>query len=85
MDFVVAGICGHFNAVARENAAKWGRTIPEEYRLDYLPTDTDEGRQYLDWMGLAMDYAYENRTKMMEAAKNAVKAKVEKFTDYRAA
>lgn len=36
-------ICKHFNAVARENAAKWGSAIPEEYRLDYLPTDTDEG------------------------------------------
>ena len=37
----------------------------------------------MDWMELAMDYAYENRAKMMEAAKNAVKAKVEKFTDYK--
>lgn len=81
--YLGACICGHFNAAARENVAKWGSTIPEEYKLDYLPTDTDEGRQYLDWMELAMDYAYENRAKMMEAAKNAVKAKVEKFTDYR--
>ncbi len=37
----------------------------------------------MDWMELAMDYACENRAKMMEAAQNAVKAKVEKFTDYR--
>lgn len=76
-----AGICDYFNAVVRENAAKWGSTIPEECWLDYLSTDTDEGRQYLDWMELAMDYACENRAKMMEAAQNAVK--VEKFTDYR--
>ncbi len=76
-----AGICDYFNTVARENAAKWGNMIPEEYRLDYLPTESEEGRQYLDWMRLAMAYAYENRAKMLEAAKEAVKAKIEKFTD----
>lgn len=77
-----AGICGYFNRVARENAGKWGNEIPECYMLDYLPADTDEGRQYLDWMGLAMDYAFENRAKMMGAAKEAVKARIEKFTGY---
>lgn len=77
-----AGVCQYFNQVAREHAGKWGNDLPEWYMLDYLPTDTDEGRQYLDWMGLAMDYASENREKMMEAAKGAVKAKIEKFTGY---
>lgn len=78
-----AGICEYFNAAARENAKKWGSMVPEEYRLDYLPTDTDEGQQYLNWMQLAMDYAYENRARMLEAAKETVKAAIEKFTDYR--
>jgi len=78
-----AGICEYFNAVAREHATEWGSRIPEEYRLDYLPTDTEEGRQYLNWMRLAMDYALENRAVMLQVAKEAVKAKIEKFTDYR--
>lgn len=80
-----AGICDHFNQVARENAAKWGNMVPEGYGLDYLPADTDEGRQYLAWMGLAMDYAHENRSGMLEATKQIVREKIEKFTGYRVA
>lgn len=77
-----AGICDYFNTLAREDAGKWNSTVPDEYYLNYLPTDSDEGQQYLTWMQLAMDYAYENRAIMMEKVKRILCAKIDKFTDY---
>ena len=43
--------------------------------LKWHATDTSEGRQYLNWMNLSMEFARENREKMMLA----VKAVLEKW------
>lgn len=58
-------ICGVFHNKARDLNARWYSQVPDEYRLAFLPVDTEEGGQYIRWMNLALDYAYENRERML--------------------
>ncbi|MGM0125568.1 tRNA-splicing ligase RtcB [Enterococcus sp. AZ194] len=61
-----AKICQHFNKVAKELNQQWHSRVPENNQLPFLPTDSQEGKNYLKWMNIALDYAYENREQMME-------------------
>ena len=54
-------VCDYFHQKAREQNCRWYSQVPDEYRLAFLPVDTPEGRQYLNWMNLSMDFARENR------------------------
>lgn len=71
----------YFHNIAQELNRKYYSVVPEESRLAFLPVDTLEGQQYIHWMQLAMDYAFENRTRMMEAACRCFREMVEKYTD----
>ena len=55
--------------------------MPDEWRLAFLPVDTDEGKQYINWMNLALDFAAENRTKMMFAVRSLIEKWIGKHTD----
>lgn len=55
--------------------------MPDEYRLAFLPVDSAEGRQYLRWMQLSMDFAKENREKMLLAVKAILEKYIGKYTD----
>lgn len=59
-------ICNHFHQAPRDLNNKWFSSIPDEYRLAFLPVDTDEGQNYIRYMNLALDFAKENRDRMME-------------------
>lgn len=59
-------ICDYFHNKARELNRKWYSQVPEEHRLAFLPVHSEEGQQYIRWMQLALDYAFENRERMME-------------------
>lgn len=72
-------ICDYFHNIARELNNQWHSEVPDEYRLAFLPVNTKEGRQYINWMKLALDYAYENRQKMMERSMEIVSKYVEKY------
>lgn len=74
-------VCDYFQNKARELNHKYYSSVPDEYRLAFLPIDSDEGRQYINWMQLSMDYAFENRARMMEVAKKALYDAVTKYTD----
>ncbi|MDE6593516.1 MAG: RtcB family protein [Oscillospiraceae bacterium] len=74
-------IGNYFNQKAAELNEKWHTAVAPEWRLSFLPVDSDEGRQYLDWMRLAMDFAYENRAAMLKNVKEIFAAKVEKYTE----
>ena len=74
-------ICDYFHQKARELNAMWHSAVADEYRLAFLPVNSKEGQQYLNWMNLALDYAFENREKMMESVKNIVTKYVEKYTE----
>lgn len=73
-------ICDYFHEKARMLNRLWHSEVKEEYRLAFLPVDTKEGQQYIQWMNLAMDYAYENRERMLEKTCRIVKELIERHT-----
>lgn len=72
-------ICDYFHNKARELNNTWYSQVPDEYRLAFLPVHTKEGQQYINWMHLALDYAYENRERMMEQVCGVVKEHIERY------
>lgn len=74
-------VCDCFHNKARELNLKWHSAVPDEYRLAFLPVDTKEGMQYLNWMNLSMDFARENREKMMLSVKAIMEKWIGKYTD----
>ncbi len=58
-------ICRRFNDIAKELNERWHSDVKPEWGLPFLPTESAEGKRYLDWMKLAMDFAYENRAEML--------------------
>lgn len=75
-------ICDYFHKKARELNKKWYSEVKDEYHLSFLPVHTDEGQQYIRWMNLAMDYAYENRAHMLDKTCCIVKELIEKHTGH---
>lgn len=73
-------ICDYFHNKAKELNRKWYSEVKEEYRLAFLPVSSKEGQQYIHWMNLAMDYAFENRERMLDKVCSIVKEVVEKHT-----
>ena len=49
--------------------------------MAFLPVDSAEGQDYILWMNLALEYAFENRKRMMEKTLEIVAQKVEKYLD----
>ncbi len=72
-------ICDFYHEKARILNAMWHSQVPDQYRLAFLPTASKEGQEYIAWMNLALDYAFENRARMMERVKEVVEAKVQKY------
>lgn len=58
-------IARYFNEKAKNLMQKDMPKVPPEYDLAYLPIDSKEGQHYLLWMNLALDFARENREKML--------------------
>ncbi len=74
-------VCDYFHQKARDINARYYSQVPDEYRLAFLPADSREGRRYLNWMNLSMDFARENREKMMLAVKAVMEKWIGKHTD----
>lgn len=74
-------VCDYFHQKAREQNCRWYSQVPDEYQLAFLPVDTPEGRQYLNWMNLSMDFARENREKLMLAVKAVLEKWIGRYTD----
>lgn len=65
----------YFNTIAGGLNEKWHSAVDPAWKLPFLPVDSDEGKRYLEWMRLSMDFAYENRAVMLKRVK-------ETFTKY---
>lgn len=74
-------ICDYFHHTAHSLNKKWYSDIPPEWRLAFLPTDTPEGQQYINWMNLALDFAKENRTRMMQVVRSIVEKWIDTHTN----
>lgn len=73
-------VCDYFHNKARELNQKWYSQVKDEYRLAFLPVDSLEGKQYISWMELSMDFARENREKMMLTVKAVIEKWIGKYT-----
>lgn len=62
-------VAQHFNRLAKKLNEKKYTGVPKSYDLAYLPAASTEGKDYLLWMNLALDFAAENRTAMLEVVK----------------
>ena len=60
----------------------WYSEVKDEYHLAFLPVQSEEGRQYINWMKLALDYAFENRAHMLDKTCAIVNEWVEKYTGH---
>ncbi|MCL2061932.1 MAG: RtcB family protein [Firmicutes bacterium] len=63
-------VCDHFAKIASDLNVQWHSQVPQDWRLGFLPTDSTEGKQYINWMNLALDFAYENRALMLQAVQD---------------
>ncbi|MBR3646419.1 MAG: RtcB family protein [Lachnospiraceae bacterium] len=75
-------ICDYFNKKAVELNKLWYSEVPADYGMAFLPTNTEVGKQYIQWMQLAMDYAFENRERMLEKTSDILKKLIEKHTEF---
>ncbi|MCI7768149.1 MAG: RtcB family protein [Oscillospiraceae bacterium] len=73
-------VCEHFGGIAAKLNEKWHSSVPPEWRLPFLPADSPEGKRYLDWMRLSMDFAYENRAAMLSKVRDIFSKYVLKYT-----
>lgn len=75
-------VCDYFHQKARALNQRWYSQVPDSYRLAFLPVDSPEGQQYLNWMQLSMNFAAENREKMMLAVKAILEKWIGKYTEF---
>jgi len=74
-------ICKYFHNIAKELNRKWCSSISTE-ELAFLPIDSKEGHSYIQWMDLALTFAFVNREFMMKRIKNIVFNMVKEYTDF---
>jgi tRNA-splicing ligase RtcB (3'-phosphate/5'-hydroxy nucleic acid ligase) len=75
LGFVIAN---YFNKIAEGLNAKWHSVVTKDMGLAFLPTDSDEGRAYIDCMNLALRFSAENRMRIMRQVGQALKDAAEK-------
>ncbi|EIA21455.1 RtcB family protein [Listeria fleischmannii] len=63
-----ASICTHFDQVAKAANEKWYSRLRDENALAFLPTQSEEGKAYIEWMNFALQYAHFNRCTMLNKA-----------------
>lgn len=76
-----AKVCNYFHKVARDLNAKWHTQVPDHYRLAFLPADSVEGKAYINFMQFCLDFAHENRDKMMDEVQRTFTKLIEKHLD----
>ncbi|GMQ63678.1 RtcB family protein [Vallitalea maricola] len=75
-------ICDYYHKLARELNTRWFSSVPDEYRLAFLPVNTKEGQDYINWMSLALGFASENRSQILDNVINIVNKWVKKHCDF---
>jgi tRNA-splicing ligase RtcB len=75
-------ICNYFNEIAKTLNERWYSSVPKEYGLAFLPEKTSAGQSYIHWMNLAVDFAAENREKIMSRVKEILFTHVRKYGEF---
>jgi tRNA-splicing ligase RtcB len=71
-------VASFYHKLAQGLNEKWHSALPSA-DLAFLPADSEEGGKYTRDMGFAMEYAAENRARMMACFKEVVSAHLEGF------
>ncbi|MDR2940194.1 MAG: RtcB family protein [Clostridiales bacterium] len=74
-------ICKYYNKIAKSHNEKWYSSVPGNYSLAFLPVDHRDGINYIKWMNLALDFAYENRSIILSKAKEILERYIAKYTN----
>ena len=59
-------VADYYNKLAKKLKKKFKSAIPDNWQLDFLPADSEEGKLYLAEMQYCVDFALANRKLMME-------------------
>lgn len=59
-------VAKHYNEVAVNLNEKWFSVVPKSWELAFLPTDSQEGVDYIQEMNYCVEYALQNRKLMMK-------------------
>lgn len=73
-------VCNYFHNKARELNTLWHSNVPDEYRLAFLPTESQEGKDYINWMNLCLNFAHENRLTILNSVKHLLEKQISKYT-----
>lgn len=65
-------VANYYNKLAQELNEKWHSSVPKEWKLAFLPTDSQAGQDYVKEMNYCVDFALANRKLMMERVIQAV-------------
>jgi tRNA-splicing ligase RtcB len=68
----------YYNAVARTINQKYFSSVPDKWELAFLPMD-ETGNDYITWMNVALEFARENRSRMMYSVMDIVRNHFEKY------
>ncbi|NMB00822.1 MAG: RtcB family protein [Firmicutes bacterium] len=72
-------VANYFNQLAKELNYRMNSSVPPQYDLAYLPLDTKEAQGYLGWMNFALEFARENRKRIMERVQTIVFPALKRF------
>jgi len=64
-------VADHYNKLAKELNSKWHTAVPKDWDLASLPTDSEEGKAYIDEMNYCKEFACANRQFMMDLIKDS--------------
>lgn len=71
-------ICNFFNGLAKDLNKGTLPLVPPEWDLAYLEIENEAGQEYIRWMNLALDFAKENRERMMDVVVTIVNRQLAK-------
>ena len=71
----------YFNNVAKDLNAKWYSEVPESFNPAFLPVMSEEGRLYIHYMNLALDFAQENRETILKSVQDTITKLMGKYYD----
>ena len=65
-------VAHHYNKLAVELNRKWHTSVPEKWQLAFFPLDGRKGQDYLQEMQYCVDFAFANRSLMMQRMQEVV-------------
>jgi tRNA-splicing ligase RtcB len=72
-------ICDYYNRKAQVLNERWKTLVPKSSDLAFLPIEDDLGKEYMDAMNYALEFAKQNRHLIMERSKNVVLNMIQKY------